>query len=63
MVLGLSTQVLEDTLFPEPLHMIPILNLTMIDRVMKTVCSVISKVPSQAGGEQLTWSWQRPRHR
>ena len=42
MVLGLSTQVLEDTLFTETLHMIPILNLTMFDRIMKTVRSVIS---------------------
>jgi len=36
-VLGLAPQVLEDSLLPKPLHQIPVLNLTLADRVGQTV--------------------------
>lgn len=34
-VFGFCPEVLEDALFPEPLHVIPILNLSMSDRVVQ----------------------------
>lgn len=37
-IFGLSTQVFEYTLLPVSLHVIPILNHTMSDRIMHTVC-------------------------
>jgi len=36
-VLGLAPEVLEDGLLPEPLHKIPVLNLTLADGVSQTV--------------------------
>ena len=47
MVLWFGTQVLENTLFPEPLHMIPILNHTMFDRIVQAIGSDISFIPMQ----------------
>jgi hypothetical protein len=45
MVLRLCPEVLEDGLFPVTLHVIPIIDLTMADRVVDTVsrCLCISK--------------------
>lgn len=42
MVFGLGPQILEDTLLPVSLHMIPILNHTMANRIMYSVCLGIS---------------------
>jgi len=36
-VFGLDAQVLEDGIGPESLHVVPVLNLAMADRVMKSV--------------------------
>jgi hypothetical protein len=36
-VLGLSAQVLEDSLLPEPFHQIPILNDTVANRIVHAV--------------------------
>lgn len=37
MVFRLNSQILENGVGPEPLHVIPILNLTMSDRVMQAI--------------------------
>lgn len=37
MVFGLSAQVLEDALFPEALHVVPILDQSMLDRLVNLV--------------------------
>ena len=37
MVLRLCTEILEDRLFPVPLHVIPVVDLTMANRVVDTV--------------------------
>lgn len=37
MVLGLHAQVFEDRIRPESFHMVPILNLSMTDRVVNTI--------------------------
>ena len=37
MILWLRSQILEDGLLPVPLHVVPIVNLTMTDRVVDTV--------------------------
>ena len=37
MVFWLDTQVLEDTLLPKPFHVVPILNLAMLDGIVDTV--------------------------
>jgi hypothetical protein len=39
-VLWFGTEVLEDTLLPESLHVIPVLNHTMSNRVMQSICPV-----------------------
>jgi hypothetical protein len=36
-ILGFCPQVLEDALFPVPLHLVPIFDLTMLDRVVQVV--------------------------
>lgn len=36
-ILGLAAEVLEDALLPVPLHLIPVLNLTMANRVVDRV--------------------------
>lgn len=47
MVLWFGPQVFENTLFPKPLHMIPILNHTMFDRIVQAIGSNISFIPMQ----------------
>lgn len=42
MIFGLSTQVLKDTLLPVPLHMIPVFNHTMSDRVVHAISLRVS---------------------
>ena len=37
MILRLSPEILEDGLFPVPLHIVPILNLTVPDGVVNTI--------------------------
>lgn len=37
-ILGLAAQILEDGLFPEPLHMIPVVNLAMTNGVVQSHC-------------------------
>ena len=37
MILWLRSQILEDGLLPVPLHVVPILNLTMADGVIDTI--------------------------
>jgi len=37
MIFWLSSQIFENALFPVPLHLIPIFNLTMFDRVVQVV--------------------------
>jgi hypothetical protein len=37
MIFRLSPEVLEDRLFPVPFHVIPVLNLTMTNRIVDTV--------------------------
>ena len=37
MILGLDAEVLEDGVGPEPLHVIPVLNLSMANRVVDTI--------------------------
>jgi len=36
-ILGLSSQILEDTLFPVSFHLIPIFDLTVFDRVIQVI--------------------------
>jgi hypothetical protein len=38
-ILGFSSQVLEDGLFPEPLHVVPVVDETVLDGVVKRVGS------------------------
>lgn len=38
MILWLSTQVLEDALFPISLHVVPVINETMSDGVVDAIC-------------------------
>ena len=40
-VLRLAPQVLEDGLFPKPLHQIPVLNLTLANRVSQPICLLV----------------------
>ena len=40
-VLRLAPQVLEDSLFPKPLHQIPVLNLTLANRVSQPICLLV----------------------
>ena len=37
MILRLSSQILKDRLFPIPLHVIPIINHSMADRIVNTI--------------------------
>lgn len=40
-VFWLDSQVFEDGVRPEPLHVVPILNLTMADRVVDTITRAV----------------------
>lgn len=52
-VLGLNSQVLEDGVRPEPLHVIPILNLTMTDRVVDAISGTAGGCKSLVADEEV----------
>jgi hypothetical protein len=41
-VLWFCPEILEDTLLPEPFHVVPVLDLTMSDGVVETICPGVS---------------------
>jgi hypothetical protein len=53
-VLWLGTEILEDTLFPESLHMIPVLNHTMSNRVVKSIRPA-TQLYAYAGGNLIAY--------
>jgi len=52
-VLGLNSQVLEDGVRPEPLHMVPVLNLTMTDRIVDAVSGIVGNSKSLIADEEV----------
>lgn len=46
MVLRLDAQVLEDGVRPKSLHVVPVLNLTVADRVMESVAYIPGELKS-----------------
>lgn len=53
MVLRLSTEVLEDRLFPVTLHVIPVVDLTMANRVIDTVSGRLRIGKSLVANEEV----------
>ena len=53
MVLRLDAQVLEDGIRPEPLHMIPVLDLTMANRVVDRISGTVGRCQSFIANEEV----------